>query len=580
MHQPTVLVGVTDHLGPEEQAMLLAQYSRSYGSILSRVPDPTDEVATNKLLNRLRQTYNGDGLAKNYGHKSVGQLGHTTIFFEGVSLLAAIAIEVTELFNGQESSTRYIPYDNQPAVDCGDDRIRHWQEVWRLFYKSALERTIEDLKTQYPMEEGTDYAVYFKTIKARAFDICGGILPAGFTTCVGFTGSFDVLNDHICWMAQHPLQEVRDLAWMATDALVEKYPNAAFSREKVKERSNYQLRAGLFTDTHVESYYYREGSFEHEVRQGGFPIRGQSRRYHTLRQYNTMAATDVLEAKMYSIVDDPQHPGRKSHMTLNVFGAVAEATSGNSASTHALNRRLKVMGSHKRNKYEALSRLTSSLIRFNMTSQMDFRSYRDVHRHRNGHRPLPLLGMANNLHLYYLDNLNDQLREKFQSLYTKQREEFYVWLNQDHDPIQKNYVQLIQQYAIPMASEIPYYYECDLNQLIYMLELRTDKTVHQTVRIEMFAALDQFRSMFTDVLVHADETSGNFTLKRGTQTFQFLANPELHIFSVWRGDPQFGDYENVAYNNLSDSEKVLVNEGKLLPELEGAKETWPRKSTE
>lgn len=504
--KPTIFVGVTDHLDPELQAMLLAQYSRSYGTIVDRIP--TSDEQADKVKARMKQTY------VNYGHKSVGQLGHTTIFFEGVSMLAAIAIEVSELFNGQESSTRYIPYDNQPALNFGGHAsITHWQEVWRNFYKAALASTIEDLKAKYPKPYESSAEVYERTIKARAFDICGGILPAGFTTCVGFTGSFDVLNDHITWMAYHPLDEVRQLAEMAAGALMEKYPNAAYSIEKIRERGAFHLRGGeALTDKHVESYYYRAGSFEHDEIYSPTAMGRDS--YAIIRQFNgAVAARDLMNA-CYPISDEPEHRGRVTRLTLDFVGAAPAETID----------RLFELGGGIRRKYEQFPRFLSNALRFRWTSQMDFRSYRDMHRHRNGNRPLPLLVMDNFPHEYYLDNLRGTLREKFMDLFTEQYAEFQDWLFTETDPRKRNLIALTQQYAIPMAAEVPYYYECDLNQLLYMLELRTDKTVHQTVRVEMMAAHAQFASMFPRVNVYVDLSPNNFTLKRGAQTFAEVKN--------------------------------------------------------
>lgn len=513
MHKPTVLVGVTDHLDPELQAMLLAQYSRSYGSIVERAPSTPEKIE--QVKSRMKQIYNGDSLAKNYGHKSVGQLGHTTIFFEGISMLAAIAIEVSELFNGQESSTRYIPYDNQPAVDAGNDLVCHWQGVWRLFYKSALEKTVLDLKQQYPQPEGSTATVYERTIKARAFDICGGLLPAGFTTCVGFTGSFDVLNDHLVWMAHHPLEELRTLARTAAAALLEKYPNAAFIWDKIRERGVHMLYEGWHCDNHVEAYYYRRGSFEHET---AYSV-DTAARAMIMRQHLSHDEAVHQMTRHYPIVDQGWHQGRATDVTLACqywdkpsFGSTAVAID-------RFADRLRTFGSELRKKYQAFPRPLSNALRFRLSSVMDFRSYRDVHRHRNGCRPLPLLSMELGPHFYYLDNLPFELRKRFTDLFHQQRQEFQEALDTRSTEAERNQLRLEQQYAIPMATQVPYYYECDLNQLLYMIELRTDKTVHQTVRIEMMAALDQFQAIFPRVKVHADLTPNNFTLKRGTQTF-------------------------------------------------------------
>ena len=52
-----------------------------------------------------------------YGHKSIGDCGSCTIFIEGVSMLAAKAIQDSKLYNGQEASTRYIDFSNQKMIN-------------------------------------------------------------------------------------------------------------------------------------------------------------------------------------------------------------------------------------------------------------------------------------------------------------------------------------------------------------------------------------------------------------------------------------------------------------------------------
>jgi hypothetical protein len=516
-HLPIVMVGETDHLDPELQAMLLAKYSRSYGSILSKIPTTPEEAAKAKAA--FKKTYNGDSLAKHYGHKSVGQLGHTTIFFEGVSMLAAVAIEVCELFNGQESSTRYIDYTNQPAINFGDADITHWQEVWRLLYRSALERTMADLMVQYPRAKDVNEAKYNNTIKARAFDICGGMLPAGFTTCVGFTGSFDVLNDHIAWMFSHPLAEVRDIGALAAEAMMEKYPEAAFSMDKLVARSNFMLYDGAYSDSHIETYYYRRGSFEHD---SIYSLDSTKRSVALRKQTPTYALTSLL-GKRYPVVDDPTHAGRVSDLTLECQYWDKSSLATRDVVLEKLENRLCSFGAQTRNKYQSFPRMISNAIRFRANSVMDFRSYRDIHRHRNGYRPLPLLTMELGPHQYYLDNLNEELHQQFQSLFLKQQEAFRQARMETRSKEEANQLAVLQQYAIPMAAQVPYYYECDLNQVVYMTELRTDKTVHQTARIELMAAHDQLKHIFPRLQVHADLSASNFTLKRGEQTFAAAA---------------------------------------------------------
>lgn len=518
MNKPNVqvLVGVTDHLDSELRAMLLAKYSRSYGSIATRIPDTPEKAVKDKQ--QLRQIYVG------YGHKSVGQLGQTTIFFEGVSMLAAMAIEADVLFNGQESSTRYINFDTQPTIDCGNPAVAAWQQRWRVLYHQALNHLMTQLQQDYPIEPGAEAGRYNNAIRARAFDIAGGLLPAGFTTCVGFTGTFDALNDHISTMMFHPLQEVRGLAVMAAEGLMRKYPCAAYPIDKYERYGRHRVPNGEFlSGLHVEGYYYYPGTFEYEQLYSANP----TFRYEQLLGIcETADVAKNLANRHYPIVDDPQHPGRKTHMLLthHIWRMDPKNSPGVWGDQLWLStiERLRHYGYDSRGKYQNFQPHLSNALRFRMSSQMDFRSYRDIHRHRNGFRPQPLLQMRGGLHAYYTDNLPQHLADKAKEMFEEQAAEFKIALANCQTEHAYMSHMLEQQYATPMGAEVPYYFECDLNQIVYMQERRTDTDSHQTARIEMMAAYDQLQQILPGLKVHVDLKSNNFSLKRGDQTFKEL----------------------------------------------------------
>ncbi len=518
----TIYCGVTDRLNPELQAMLQANYSRTDSSIISRLPK--DEPTAIKLQEALRRVYN------EYGHKSVGQLGHTTIYFEGISMLAALAIEVAKLFNGQETSTRYMNFATRSTVDGGNSLVAKWQDIWRAFYIATLAELIPTLTHQYPMPADASLNKYQNAIAARAFDITGGILPPGFTTCVAFTGTFDTINDALTWLSFHPLVEVREVAEIAAEAMMQAYPNAAYSLEKHQMRGRHRLypKAGAsvsaqeprwLTHRHVQAYYLCAPSFEHDR----LFCPSQQMRYEHLLSMHSKAQADKLAHHSYGVVDDIHHAGRQSNMLLTYRIAQADLLTHSDVwsdpNMQQFSDRLYEYGGATRVKYDSFPNNLSEGIRFRMASMMDMRSYRDLHRHRNGDRPMPLLTMSGGLHSYYTDNLPEHLSDRFKTLYAQQETEFALQLVQCSGEVDYNEKRLQQQYAIPMGSQVPYYYGCDLNQLLYLQELRTDKTVHQTLRIEMQAAYHQLNSLFPDLMVHADMAANNFTLRRGSQTF-------------------------------------------------------------
>src|SRR3989344_7124856 len=91
-------------IGPESSAMLQALHSRSTGGLESHLKILAEKGPENFMKN----FYVG------YGHKSIGDCGSITLFIEGISMLAAKAIQDWPLYSGQESSTRYIDFQIQP----------------------------------------------------------------------------------------------------------------------------------------------------------------------------------------------------------------------------------------------------------------------------------------------------------------------------------------------------------------------------------------------------------------------------------------------------------------------------------
>ena len=446
-----VLVGVTDHLDPQVRAMLMAMYSRTTGSILDRLPELEDQES---LSQKFGTFYVG------YGHKSVGQLGNSDVYFEGVSQLAAKSLENHQLYNGQESSTRYINFSNQPMINFADHGISHWQEKWRDFYIRVLAATTQMIQKQFPFEkqpEGAKYTVWTKTCIARAFDICRAFISGGATTNVGFSSTFDVYNDHFGEMLYHPSKEMQDLSINLLRNLKEKYEYSV-DVGKLATRNEY------LTDQF--NYFYQQ------------------------------LQEPVINSLSCNLID-------KSALEL-------------------LDRNFILPN---RQKFQKFDKTTSSNFIFKFQNEIDFGSYRDIHRHRNGIITMPLLTIYNGMNEFYYNNIPDSFKSELNTLMT----DFETWYKVEENKARINMLssadfnkRMVElQYAVPMGYNVKFSYQCDLNQLLYMIELRTSKTVHQTLR---FVMQDVYKQMLEYVPmleghVYPDMDKENFTLKRGTQTF-------------------------------------------------------------
>jgi thymidylate synthase ThyX len=437
-----ISLGVLDHLSPDVAAMVMAKYSRDIGFIEDRIPDSAESAEAHR--NALRKFYVG------YGHGSIGDMMDTDAFLENISMLAAEEVVDEPLFRGQYTSTRYLDFTDQPMVS-NHPEITEWQERWRTFYLKAIPLTQAMLKEQFPfsanqgtyhhkedseVQEARKRETWENTIKARAFDICRGLLPAGITTKGCAHGSANFFNQHFGKMLGHPLPELQSIAHEVMRQFAQKYPDAANSIEKQRDRYKYM-------NENVEYYY------------------------------------------------------------SNDVGIAGLVDMSNLTSAH------KDRIGKTREMFEEIPGYINSRTRLGYSDLIDYGSYRDLHRHRRGYINLPILTPKYRFHDYYINNIPPAAREELLSLLSS----FEEW----HRRV-PNLTDLELQYATPMGYQVPFTYTCDLNQAMYILELRSGKTVHQTLREVCHQWARELWKIYPQLNLHIDWDVDNFTLKRGTQT--------------------------------------------------------------
>lgn len=232
-------------INPESEAMIQALHSRSTGGVKSHLETLSKKGPENFMAN----FYVG------YGHKSIGDCGSLTLFIEGVSMLAAKAIQDWALYSGQESSTRYIDFSQQLFIDpVNTEDSKNILENWRQFYLNSRAQVEEHLKKQFPIAAGEEEKIYNKAISARAFDILRGFLPAGASTNLAWHSNMRQVADKLMLLRHHPLTEVREIAQKLEEVLQEKYPSS-FSHQLFDTTENYNEQ------WMNEDYYFTHENF-------------------------------------------------------------------------------------------------------------------------------------------------------------------------------------------------------------------------------------------------------------------------------------------------------------------------------
>ncbi len=227
---------------PEAEAMLQALHSRSIGGIKSHL-----EVLASKGPEKFMSTF-----YVGYGHKSIGDCGTCTLFIEGISMLAAKAIQDWPLYSGQEASTRYIDFAKQNFIDpVGTSKSKAILEKWREIYMEGLVVMQNELTQRFPIQEGETEAIYKKAINARAFDTMRSFLPSGASTNIAWHTNLRQAADHLLRLRHHPLAEVRDIAETAEEVLRETFPSS-FGHTRYETTENFNQ------EWMKDFYYYTE----------------------------------------------------------------------------------------------------------------------------------------------------------------------------------------------------------------------------------------------------------------------------------------------------------------------------------
>jgi thymidylate synthase ThyX len=455
-----VKLRVIDELGPENAAMLQALYSRSAESVdvhLERI----EKTGSTKFMENYYVGYN---------HKSIADCGSTTLFIEGVSLLAAKAIQDWPLYSGQETSTRYIDMGQQPIVDpisvsddAGQRLGRTILDTWMGFYTSKQDQVGDILRRRYPKRENEKQETYDRAIKARTFDVLRGFLPAGVTTQLSWHTNLRQAGDHLEWLMHHPALEIRTLAPKLRALLAERYSSSGFDRSMAAV-------SGVASKNDDGA---RRQEWERRV-----------------------AEEFTYSAKLGSN-PDPMHMTSPPHSPVWPRYAEMLAT---------------------RPRGCVLPHFMTDLGQYSFRFLLDFGSFRDLQRHRNGVVRMPLLDTNWGFEKWYLEQLGDPENDDVGGL----RDEAVQLIHDQQARILALPVGAVdKQYYTALGFQVPCQVTMALPALLYFLELRSGKTIHPTLRKQVHAMIRSFQASLDPhhkVALHVDMDPDDWDVRRGEQT--------------------------------------------------------------
>jgi thymidylate synthase ThyX len=438
---------IAQNLPPEALGMVLSMASREAGGFKKNI---LKLVGAKSIAEWFKKFFVG------YGHKSIGDCGTTALAIDKVSMLTAISFEHHPLFSGQETSTRYVDVTGLDYIVPRENKELHVliKECFQM-YKECLEPLVEHMRSRYPFEEGWDPKVYETTVRTKALDVLGSLLPAGARTNISVVMNLRQMRDHLSLLRHHPLSEVREISESAIGLLAEEYPGAfASMNDDLSDPKN--AEKGVRED-------YRKMCMD-------------STNYYQ-KQFANVSQPFGVNNSFDEVMWGERKPFKNPTLT-------------------------------ERPERVEIPYESNELHRFSGAYYIDFRSFRDIHRQRSINQRIPLLTTDIGFEEWYLEQMPNEMKTKVQDWLAVYSEKLKAL---DLSPEEK-------QYLTPMGYKVFVKFSVGLAHLVYIIELRTQQTVHPTVRkvVKMWA--EQFSHLLPEVKLYANMDEDKFDIRRGTQT--------------------------------------------------------------
>lgn len=386
-----------------------------------------------------------------YGHKSIGDCGSTTLFAENISILGAKAIQDWQLYRGQEASTRYLDMSKQKVLNPVEDK------------------TLSTYK-ESDVELG-------KKIQQK-------------------------------WMSLYNEALVELIPFLKN-----KYPIKEGEKESIYEKAikvkAFDIARG-FLPAGITTY----ASWHTDFRQAHDHLKYlEHSPLPEIRDIGTSIRT-ALKSKYPSSFSHKTYDEQEAYYSLG--SALDFYDRGENAIkagfSYISNVDVKGISVHKDllEKRPQKTELPIKLAKYGtITFQfpLDFGSFRDIQRHRNGVCEMPLLVTHHGFLPWYLEQLPQDFRAKAEKIIAEQISDIE---SLSCDKYMKQYYTAL---GFAVACEVTY----SVPQTIYVSELRSNQTVHATLRVVAQQMARALKEILPNITLHADMEADEWDTKRGTQ---------------------------------------------------------------
>ncbi len=423
-----------------------------------------------------------DRILDGYGDDSIGELGGAHLATEGISMLAAKAIQDARIGGSPlEKSTRYVSfaqevngdflYYKEPVLMASRHRERYVGLCRALFtaYRELQEPVAAYIRGVTPRGPETSERAWRSAVNARAYDALRGLLPAGTLTNMGVFGNGRFFESLLIKLHLAELAEWRALGQAMQGELAKVIPSF--------------IRRADPAHPHFAGFRQHRTDQAALLRRLGGAVSAASAASSgvTLVDFDPEAELKVLAALAF-----PEGRG-----SLPECRRWAAALPGPERA-----RILAELAETRRNRRHKPPR-AAELAVYTFELVGDFGMYRDLHRHRmltQERQPLTTrLGYEVSADVRAA-GLEPRVRELME-----RAAECYEALAADHP--------LEAQYAVPMAYRIRWSMTVNLRALIWLCELRSQPQGHPAYRRmaqQLYAAVRAVQPRLAALFRHMD----------------------------------------------------------------------------
>ena len=400
-----------------------------------------------------------DRILDGYGDDSIGELGGAHLAIENLSMLGAKVIEDCRIGGSPlEKSTRYIYFDQkvngeflfykEPVLMTSAYRDLYLDTCNMLFntYSKLIPPMTDLMEEQFPKEDQISKVAYGAALRAKVLDCLRGLLPASAMTNMGVFGNGRFFEGLIRKLNVNNLVEMQDLGREIYNELSKLIPS--FVRRSDVNHKN-QKDFGRFYEAMQEEI--RVVTKQHTDFSGGPRLPGVQ-----LIDFNPEDVKKVAAALLYPLSNKKLSELREhcSKLPVEELARVIDSA----------------CNSRENRRHKSPRALEHATLTFEIVS--DFGCYRDLHRHRMLTQERQLL----TCHYGYFIPPEIEGTE-MEAQYREAMETAKKAYDTMADELPEE-----AQYAVPMAYNLPWYFNVNLRSLQWLCELRSSPAGHPNYR--------------------------------------------------------------------------------------------------